>query len=153
VTPFPLEPARALGPMRLVLSAYPSVAAAREAVEGALERRLAACASVLGAESRYWWRGSLESATESLVVFKTTPKRVGALVRFLKERHPYEVPEIAEVDVPRVEPAYLAYLERTLDTRPPGAEPGRPPRRWAGRRAPGARRPARTRGPHRRPSR
>ncbi|MGP8078609.1 MAG: divalent-cation tolerance protein CutA [Thermoplasmata archaeon] len=153
MTPFPVEPARAMGPMRLVVSAYPSPDAALAAVEGALARRLAAGASTQPADSRYWWNGRLESASESVVVFKTVPKRVGALFRYLRENHPYEAPEILEIDVPRVDPGYLTYLGRTLDAYALEVPAGPRPTRPGARRARGARTPARTRATHRRPSR
>ncbi|MGB6501335.1 MAG: divalent-cation tolerance protein CutA [Thermoplasmata archaeon] len=153
MTPFPIEPARAMGPMRLVLSAYPSREAALAAIDGALAGRLAACASTTSIESRYWWNDSLENASETLVVFKTVPKRVGALFRYLEEHHPYDVPEIVEVDVPRVGPAYLTYLARTLDAHALEVPTGPRPRRRGAPRARGARPPPRTRAPHRRRSR
>lgn len=153
MTPFPIDPARAQGPMRIVLSAYPDRTAARKAVRGALSRRLVACASVVPVDSEYWWRGRIEATAEALVLFKTVPKRVGRLCRYLKETHPYALPEIAELDVPRADDAYLSYLARTLD--PDGGAPGeaRRPTRPAGPRARGARVPGRTRGQPRRPSR
>ncbi|HTP55515.1 MAG TPA: divalent cation tolerance protein CutA [Thermoplasmata archaeon] len=153
MTPFPVEPARSMGPMRLVLSAYPNREAALAAVEGALARRLAACASTFPVDSRYWWNGGLESAAESVVLFKTVPKRVGGLFRFLKENHPYDVPEIVEIDVPRADAGYLAYLGRTLDAHALNVPPRPPARRSAGPRARAARAPGRTRAPHHRPSR
>ncbi|MGA7476947.1 MAG: divalent-cation tolerance protein CutA [Thermoplasmata archaeon] len=153
MSPFPVEPARAAGPMRLVVTTYPSRETALDAVESVLRAGLAACANIVPADSRYWWKGRLESADESLVLFKTTPKRVGALFRHLETNHPYDVPEIAEVDVPRVGNAYLEYLVTTVD---PGSLPpltgGGPTRRGA-RRARGARSPVRTRAPHHRRSR
>lgn len=153
MTPFPVEPERARGPMRFVLSSYPTREAAQAAAKAALSYRLAACASLLAQESRYWWRGRLESADEWLVVFKTAPKRVGALFRYLKEAHPYEVPEIAEVDVPRVDPAYLAYLTATVDpSSGPHAGASGLTRR-GGPRGRGVRHPGRTRAPPRPPSR
>ena len=149
MSPYPLEEARALGPMRLVLTTYPTEADARAAVEAVLDRRLAACANFWPTGSRYWWKGSLESASEVLVVYKTVPKRVGALFAFVKASHPYDVPEVLEVDVPRVEPGYLRYLGRTLD--PAGSSSRRtgPVRRPGGPRGRGARAPARTRARHR----
>jgi periplasmic divalent cation tolerance protein len=148
MSPYPIEPARAAGPMRLVITTYPSRESATEAVESALHAGLAACANIVSAQSRFWWEGRVESADESLVLFKTTPKRVGALFRHLEANHPYDVPEVAEVDVPRVGSAYLRYLAATLD---PGSLPppmgGGPTRRGA-RRARGARALARTRAPH-----
>lgn len=151
MSPPPL-PERSPGPMRLVLSSYPSPETATAAARGALERKLVACASVLAQRSQYWWRGRIESASESLVVFKTAPKSVGALFGYLRASHPYEVPEVVELDVPRVDPAYLGWLLETVD---PSSMERAPPRlrRPGGRRARGARPPGRTRARRRRRSR
>jgi len=153
VSPYPLESARAAGPMRLVLTTYPSREAALAAVESTLRARLAVCANIVPAHSRYWCMGRVESADESLVLFKTTPKRVGALFRHLETTHPYDVPEVAEIDVPRVGNAYLRYLAATLDPGSPVPPSGGRPTRRGARRARGARAPARTRAPHHRRSR
>ena len=141
------------GPMRLVLTTYPSRARAFTAVAGALAGHLAACGSVVPVESRYWWEGRVQSEAEALVVFKTVPKRVAALFRFLKAEHPYSVPEIVELDVPRVAPGYLEYLLQTLDRVPVPPSEVRAPTRRGGRRGPGARSPGRTRARPRRRSR
>ena len=152
MSPYPADPVDATGPMRLVVTAIPSADAART-VDGALERRLAACASALPIHSTYWWKGRVERSDEVLLLFKTVPKRVGALFRYISGTHPYEVPEILELDVPRVHPPYLHYLAETLD---PDSPPlplggGRPSLTRSGsRRARGVRRPARTRAPRRR---
>lgn len=152
MSPLPI-PGRPPGPMRLVLSAYPSPRAAAAAVRGALRRRLVACASVLPQESRFWWKGRIETAHEVLVLFKTVPKRVGALFAYLASSHPYDVPELLEVEVGRVAPDYLRWLVRTVDpsSLPRGAHA--PARRRGGRRAREARLPGRTRAPPRRRSR
>jgi periplasmic divalent cation tolerance protein len=153
MSPYPADPEWARGPMRFVLTTYPSRERAFAAVQEALRRRLAACGNVVAADSRYWWNGEIETATEAIVLFKTVPKRVGALFRFLAEDHPYDVPEIVEVDVPRAAAPYLAYLTLTLDrSGGPGAPPPRVRRRGAPR-ARGARAPGRTRAPLRRRSR
>ena len=141
------------GPMRIVVSAYPDRPAALAAIDAVLARRLAACANLLPIDSRYWWKGRVESARESLVLFKTVRRRVGTLVEFLERSHPYEVPEVAEVDVPRANHGYLAYLAATL------ASAQAPPLRRNGATRPeaprgrAARRPGRTRAPPHRRSR
>ena len=150
MSPYPADPEWARGPMRLVLTTYPNRERALASVEGAVARRLAACGSVVPVDSRYWWKGAVVAEPEALVIFKTVPKRVGALFRFVAEHHPYEVPEIVEIDVPRAAPRYLAWLADTLD-RSSGPLSGDALRRPAGPRARGARAPARTRAPHRRP--
>ncbi|HTZ61737.1 MAG TPA: divalent-cation tolerance protein CutA [Thermoplasmata archaeon] len=151
MSPYPADPEWAKGPMRVVLTTYPDRERALTAVAGALTRRLAACGNVVPVESRYWWKGELVTQTEAMVLFKTVPKRVGALFRFLAEAHPYSVPELIELDVPRAGPGYLAYLTNTIDRASIGPESRPTPRRRAGRRDRAARAPPRTRGrlPHR----
>lgn len=155
MSPYPMDPVDATGPMRLVLCAFPVDGSAERAVERVLASRLAACAQQLPVRSRYWWRGALESADETLVLFKTVPKRVGALFRTLERLHPYATPEILELDVPRVADGYLGYLAATIDPEAPprplgGGTARERARRPAARRARGARSPARTRAPRRR---
>ena len=140
--PYPIDPADATGPMRLVLSTFPRRPRPTAHRRRSLAARLAACAQLLPVRSRYWWKGQLNGpTTRSCVVFKTAPKRVGALFRRLGELHPYDVPEVVEIDVPRVHPPYLAYLAETIDAEapPPPLGGGRPPvRRRGARRAPGS---------------
>jgi periplasmic divalent cation tolerance protein len=65
-----------------------------------LERRLAACVQVLGpVESRYWWDGALESATEWLCLAKTTADRVDAVVGAVQDVHSYDTPEVIATPV------------------------------------------------------
>ncbi len=153
MSPYPLDPVRAVGPMRIVLTTYPSRSAALAAVDGALARRLAACAQLVPIDARYWWKGRIASSSETLVLFKTVPKRVGGLFGYLAASHPYDVPEIVEVDVPRVAPGYLTYLSETLDKNSPPPPLGGGVMRPAARRGRGAKAPGRTRAPHLRPSR
>jgi periplasmic divalent cation tolerance protein len=156
MTPYPMDPVDATGPMRIVVTALPDSEASESLIRAALDARLAVCAQVVSARSTYWWKGAVEVAPERVVWFKTSPKRVGALFRFLSERHPYEVPEIIEIDIARVHGPYLSFLAKTLDHDAPppplggGRAVWRPTRRGAPR-GRGARRPARTPARHRRP--
>lgn len=77
-----------------------------------MEERLAACCNRLpGVVSTYWWEGRLTSDEEALLIFKTRDDGVEALTRRLAELHPYDVPEIAVVDVASVNPAYAAWID------------------------------------------
>ena len=149
MSPVPDEPARAVGPMRIVMTNLPESTASDRIVRGAVEQHLAACANSIPIRSRYWWKGRIEESREVLVLFKTSPKKVGALFRYLQKRHPYEVPEIVELDVPRVARSYLDWILDAVET--PGARtrtPRRPSARRRGSpRGRGAHRPGRTRGP------
>ena len=62
---------------------------------GLVAARLAACAQVSGPiTSHYRWKGTLERAEEWQCHCKTTRARWPDVARFLREHHPYELPEI-----------------------------------------------------------
>ena len=80
-----------------------------------LERRLAACVQVLGPmESRYWWEGALESATEWLCLAKTTADRVDEVVAAIGEAHSYDTPEVLATTVAGGNERYLRWVEDTV---------------------------------------
>jgi periplasmic divalent cation tolerance protein len=86
--------------------------AARDAiVEDLLRQRLVACAQTLGPlTSRYWWDGDIGEAREWLVVCKTVPARVDAVIEAIRVRHPYELPEILVSEVTGGLAAYLDWV-------------------------------------------
>ena len=76
-----------------------------------MERRLVACAQVIGPiQSYYWWQGEIEQAEEWLLQLKTRADLYVQLERALRERHPYTVPEILAFPVSEGNPAYLEWL-------------------------------------------
>ena len=77
----------------LVYVTMPDAESARAFCESLVRERLAACANILdGARSVYWWRETLETATETICLFKTTRERFPAFQERAKAIHPYEVP-------------------------------------------------------------
>lgn len=66
----------------------------KEIARKLIEERLAACINVASVSSIYWWQGKIEEDDEDLLVVKTTAARVEELARFLKQIHPYTVPEL-----------------------------------------------------------
>jgi periplasmic divalent cation tolerance protein len=93
-------------------------AADAEALAGtAVADRLAACAQIAGPiRSVYWWDGSVDTAEEWYVVFKTTVDRYEELAGHIRERHTYDVPEIVVTPVSAGHPAYLQWVRH--ETRP-----------------------------------
>lgn len=79
----------------------------------AVERRLAACAQVVGPlTSTYWWQGTVETATEWQCVFKTTSARLDELRAHLEGEHSYETPEIVATPIVAGADAYLEWIRR-----------------------------------------
>lgn len=82
-------------PVVLMLTTLPDTESARMLAQGALEARLAACVSELGAvRSHYRWKGVVETSEEIQLLFKTSAPRVLELERFILANHPYETPEL-----------------------------------------------------------
>jgi len=60
-----------------------------------MDTRLAACVQISGPGlSMYHWQGKLEQADEYYINIKTTTERSDAVIDWLKQHHPYELPEI-----------------------------------------------------------
>lgn len=106
----------------LVMSSLPDQAAAQQLARTLIERRLAACVSVLApCQSVYRWKNNgkeaVEEAAEIPVLIKTTAGRYAELESALRALHPYELPEIVAVPVLRGLPAYLDWVAG--ETTPP----------------------------------
>ncbi|MFB7464004.1 divalent-cation tolerance protein CutA [Streptomyces sp. NPDC056224] len=89
---------------------------AAEPARGAVELRLAACAHIdPPVTAVYRWQGSLESATEWRVSYKTTRERLPALAEGVGSAHAYDVPEWIVLPVTVGSAAYLARVaEQTV---------------------------------------
>lgn len=97
---------------QLVLTTVADDEAAERIARALVEERLAACVNVLPAmQSIYRWKGSIESATERLLVIKTRTADYAAVERRIRALHPYELPEVIAVPIVAGLPAYLAWLD------------------------------------------
>jgi periplasmic divalent cation tolerance protein len=97
--------------MLLVLTTFPDAEGAGRVGRDLVERGLAACVSI-GAPIRsiYRWREAVEEAREVPLTIKTTAAACDALMRALRDAHPYEVPEIIALPVERGLEAYLQWV-------------------------------------------
>jgi periplasmic divalent cation tolerance protein len=150
----PLDPTGADRRLRVVYCAVPNREVAETLAEAVVVRHLAACASHWPIASVYRWKGALERTEEHALLLKTSPKKLGALFRYLERNHPYDVPDIFEIHVPRVHEPYIQWVLASIDpgsVEPPSALPrAGAPTRSGSRRARGAPSRRRTRAPRRR---
>ena len=80
-----------------------------------LRKRLVACASILPKiESKFWWKGKLDSAREILVTMKTVRSNFKKIEALIKSLHSYEVPEIIAVPIVAGSRDYLDWISRTI---------------------------------------
>lgn len=95
----------------IAFTTVPDEAAGVKIANALVAERLAACVNILPQmQSIYRWQGRVESASECLLMMKTTRDRYDALQRRVGELHPYDVPELVAVAVSTGYPAYLQWL-------------------------------------------
>jgi len=96
---------------RVVLTTCGSLDEARSIAQTLVERQLAACVNVVPQiESVYRWQGEVETATEWLLVIKTTAAAFGRVRDALSELHSYELPECIEIAIEDGSAAYLTWI-------------------------------------------
>ena len=70
-----------------------------------------ACGTLIpGARSIYRWEGAVTEEAEVVVLLKTDDSKWDALCGAVRERHPYQVPELLAVSVERGLDLYLSWL-------------------------------------------
>ncbi|MGE5175358.1 MAG: divalent cation tolerance protein CutA [Hyphomicrobiales bacterium] len=95
----------------LVLSAYPSAAAASRAARALVTARVMACATVApGARATFRWEGHLRRERSAILWGKTTAAKAAAAVRAIRASHPDRVPEILVIPVVGGHAPYFAWL-------------------------------------------
>jgi len=85
---------------RVILCTAPDKAVATQLARQIVERRLAACVTILpGATSVYQWQGELCEEQELQLIVKTSNQNAASVIAALKQAHPYEVPELIQLEI------------------------------------------------------
>lgn len=97
--------------MLLVITNCPDAAVAEDIARALVADRLAACVNILApCRSIYRWQGEVETAAEVPLLIKTSAGRYTELEAAIRERHPYDVPEIVALPISHGLPSYLAWI-------------------------------------------
>jgi periplasmic divalent cation tolerance protein len=100
---------------RMMLTTAGSREEAEKIANALVQRELAACVNIVGPmASVYRWKGKVESATEFLLLIKTTEDAFDPVRRAVQELHSYELPEFVEIAITRGEGKYLSWLEQCV---------------------------------------
>jgi len=86
-------------------------AKADEIAKRLVEARLAACVQRMPIYSVYRWQGKVESAGEYRLQIKTTRVLLDKVITFIKEMHPYQLPEIIATPVIGGYTEYLNWID------------------------------------------
>jgi periplasmic divalent cation tolerance protein len=100
---------------RIVLTTCGSLDEARKIAHALVERRLAACVNLVPQiESVYRWHDKVETATEWLLVIKTTAGMFARVSDTLHELHSYETPECIAIGIEGGSAAYLDWIGQSV---------------------------------------
>jgi len=106
---------------RLVLTTCGSSEEASRIARELIQRRLAACVNIVPQVlSMYRWQGEIESATECLLVIKTTADAFERVQAAIRELHSYDLPECVSVAVDDGSVPYLDWIAASVVAPPPG---------------------------------
>lgn len=85
---------------------------ARDIGRALIEARLAACINIIdGMKSLYWWQGTVQEGTETVVIAKTRQDAVEKLTAKVKEMHSYDCPCVVSLPIDNGHPEFLSWIE------------------------------------------
>lgn len=85
---------------------------ARALANEIVENKLAACVNIVDTvRSIYRWKGKITSDDEALLIIKTATKKVENLIKYVKENHTYDIPEVVSLNIAEGNPDYLDWLD------------------------------------------
>ncbi len=96
---------------RVVLTTCGSKDEAGRIAHALVDRHLAACVNISSPiESVYRWQGRVETATEYLLLIKTTAERFPAVRDAIRELHSYDLPECIMLPIEDGSAEYLKWI-------------------------------------------
>jgi len=94
----------------IIVSTYPDKKSISKISKELVKTKMVACINITKISSIYAWQGKIENTSEYLALFKTTTKNKKSLKEKIKSTHPYDIPEIAEINVTSINKSYLDWL-------------------------------------------
>ena len=94
----------------LIISTYPNKKSILKIANELVKTKIIACVNISKIDSVYSWNGKIQNSSEYIAIFKTIKKNKTKLKKKITETHPYDVPEIVEIDVTSINKSYLNWL-------------------------------------------
>lgn len=80
-----------------------------------VEKRLAACCSIIPEiQSIYWWDGKISEDAEVLLLIKTVKAAEAELIETIKELHSYELPEMISLPMNSGYDKYFKWIDENV---------------------------------------
>ncbi len=103
----------------VVMTTIDDEAAAQTLANGLIEGSLAACVNILPAmQSTYLWQGKCHTDRELQLFIKTTRQRYTELEAYIRDNHPYDLPEIIAIPIEAGLANYLDWIKESCEENP-----------------------------------
>ena len=94
----------------LIISTYPNKKSILKIANELVKTKIIACVNISKIDSVYSWNGKIQNSSEYIAIFKTITKNKIKLKKEITKTHPYDIPEIAEIDITSINKSYLNWL-------------------------------------------
>jgi len=94
----------------IFVSTYPDKKSIIKISNELVKSKTVACVNITKISSIYSWKGKIENSSEFLAIFKTTQKNKKTLKEKIKSTHPYDIPEIAELNISSINTPFLDWI-------------------------------------------
>ena len=103
----------------LVMTSLPDMEVAKALAKRLIDVNLAACVQLQpGVQSIYRWEGRICEEQEVVLVAKTTAAQWHAISSFIKQNHPYDVPEIIAQPITNSDRDYARWVIAEITVAP-----------------------------------
>lgn len=96
----------------VLYATFPDIKSAKKIIRGLIRIRLAACGNLFRVSSIFTWKGKIEETPEWGALIKTIKKNYSKVEKYIREHHPYEVPEILCWPIKRGLKKYLDWIRK-----------------------------------------
>ena len=99
----------------VLITTCESAGEAEKIASALVEHRLAACVNILsGVSSVYRWKGSVERASEIILLIKSSRPLLARVQAEIERLHSYELPELIALPIVDGSERYLEWLDQGL---------------------------------------
>ncbi len=98
--------------LKILYTSLPDLETAQGIADTLVREKLAACVNLYPSlSSTYMWKDKLTVDQEVMLIAKTPKKKLAKLQKKLEELHPYDCPCFIELDVKKVNSAYMKWVK------------------------------------------
>ena len=94
----------------IIMSTFPDKRTVTKIANQLVRQKIVGCVNITKISSIYSWKEKIENQSEYLALFKTTKTKLKPLKKELEKLHPYDVPEIVEINPKSMNKPYLKWL-------------------------------------------